>query len=193
MQSKLLRLLQQREVQPVGSTERRRIDVRIIAAPNRDLEGGIKTGTFRQDLYFRPSVVQVTLPALREVKSDIPLLVTSFLDKFCDPQRATRMISEDAMRRLIAYDWPGNVRENELLPLEELDVASRRAHLRYRRDDAVPQAQAKSQGAGRVVGLATTFRRRPRLSRLPLPRALPTSRRRYIRTPESTSARADAF
>jgi DNA-binding NtrC family response regulator len=113
LQSKLLRVLQEREVKPVGSTERRRIDVRIIAATNRDLEVGIKSGNFRQDLYFRLNVVQITLPALRERKSDIPLLVTSFLDKFCDPQRPARTISEDAMRRLISYDWPGNVRELE--------------------------------------------------------------------------------
>jgi DNA-binding NtrC family response regulator len=113
LQSKLLRVLQEREVKPVGSTERRRIDVRIIAATNRDLEIGIKSGNFRQDLYFRLNVVQITLPALRERKSDIPLLVTSFLDKFCDPQRPARTISEDAMRRLISYDWPGNVRELE--------------------------------------------------------------------------------
>jgi two-component system response regulator HydG len=113
LQSKLLRVLQEREVKPVGSTERRRIDVRIIAATNRDLEVGIKSGDFRQDLYFRLNVVQIKLPALRERKSDIPLLVTSFLDKFCDPQRPARTISEDAMRRLIAYDWPGNVRELE--------------------------------------------------------------------------------
>ena len=113
LQSKLLRVLQEREVKPVGSTERRKIDVRIIAATNRDLEAGIKNGSFRQDLYFRLNVVQVKLPALRERKSDIPLLVTSFLDKFCDPHRPARTISEDAMRRLIAYDWPGNVRELE--------------------------------------------------------------------------------
>jgi DNA-binding NtrC family response regulator len=113
LQVKLLRVLQEREVKPVGSTERRRIDVRIMAASNRDLEAGIKNGSFRQDLYFRLNVVQIKLPALRERKSDIPLLVTSFLDKFSDPQGPARTISEDAMRRLIAYDWPGNVRELE--------------------------------------------------------------------------------
>jgi DNA-binding NtrC family response regulator len=113
LQAKLLRALQEREVKPVGSTERRRIDVRIIAATNRDLESAIKSGTFRQDLYFRLNVVQVKLPPLRERKSDIPLLVTSFLDKFSDPQQPPRTISEEAMRQLIAYDWPGNVRELE--------------------------------------------------------------------------------
>jgi two-component system response regulator HydG len=113
LQAKLLRALQEREVKPVGSTERRRIDVRIIAATNRDLDSAIKNGSFRQDLYFRLNVVQLKLPALRERKSDIPLLVTSFLDKFSDPQQPPRTISEEAMRQLIGYDWPGNVRELE--------------------------------------------------------------------------------
>jgi DNA-binding NtrC family response regulator len=113
LQAKLLRALQEREVKPVGSTERRPINVRIIAATNRDLESAIRSGTFRQDLYFRLNVVQVKLPPLRDRKSDIPLLVTAFLEKFSDPRGPVRTISEDAMRRLIAYDWPGNVRELE--------------------------------------------------------------------------------
>jgi two-component system response regulator HydG len=113
LQAKLLRALQEREIKPVGSTERRHINVRIIAATNRDLESAIRAGTFRQDLYFRLNVVQVKLPPLRDRKSDIPLLVTAFLEKFSDPSGPVRTISEDAMRRLIAYDWPGNVRELE--------------------------------------------------------------------------------
>ena len=113
LQAKLLRALQEREIRPVGATDRVRIDVRIIAATNRDLESAIRTGGFRQDLYFRLNVVQLKLPPLRERKSDIPLLVNSFLEKFSDPQQPIRTISEDAMRRLMAYDWPGNVRELE--------------------------------------------------------------------------------
>lgn len=113
LQAKLLRALQEREIRPVGATERIRIDVRIIAATNRDLESAIRSGAFRQDLYFRLNVVQVKLPPLRERKSDIPLLVNFLLEKFSDPQRPIRTISEDAMRRLMAYDWPGNVRELE--------------------------------------------------------------------------------
>jgi len=113
LQAKLLRALQEHEVKPVGSTERRRIDVRIIAATNRDLDSAIKTGAFRQDLYFRLNVVQIKLPPLRERKSDIPLLVTSLLEKFSASQQTSCDISEDAMRQLIAYDWPGNVRELE--------------------------------------------------------------------------------
>ncbi len=113
LQAKLLRAVQEREVKPVGSTERRLINVRVIAATNRDLESAIRTGAFRQDLYFRLNVVQMKLPALRDRKSDIPLLVTSFLEKFSGMHGSTRTISDDAMRRLIAYDWPGNVRELE--------------------------------------------------------------------------------
>ena len=113
LQAKLLRALQEREIRPVGATDRVRIDLRIIAATNRDLESAIRGGTFRQDLYFRLNVVQIKLPPLRERKSDIPLLVSFFMEKFSDPQRPIRTISEDAMRRLMAYDWPGNVRELE--------------------------------------------------------------------------------
>ena len=113
LQAKLLRALQEREVKPVGSTERRHINVRIIAATNRDLETAVRNGSFRQDLYFRLNVVQVKLPPLRERKRDIQLLVISFLEKFSDPYGPTRTISDHAMRRLVAYDWPGNVRELE--------------------------------------------------------------------------------
>jgi two-component system response regulator HydG len=97
----------------VGATDRVHIDVRVVAATHRDLESAIRTGGFRQDLYFRLNVVQLKLPPLRERKSDIPLLVHTFLEKFADPQKPPRTISEDAMRRLVAYDWPGNVRELE--------------------------------------------------------------------------------
>ncbi|HUL16424.1 MAG TPA: sigma-54 dependent transcriptional regulator [Terriglobales bacterium] len=113
LQAKLLRALQEREIKPVGSTDRRSIDVRIIAATNRDLENAIRSGSFRQDLYFRLNVVQIKLPPLRDRKSDIPLLVTAFLEKFSGSHGSVRSISDDAMRRLVAYDWPGNVRELE--------------------------------------------------------------------------------
>src|SRR5438445_7874791 len=113
LQAKLLRALQEKEIRPVGSTDRIPIDVRVIAATNRDLEAGVRAGTFREDLYFRLNVVKISLPALRERKIDIPLLVAYFLDKFSDPLRPVRAFSDDASRRLIAYDWPGNVRELE--------------------------------------------------------------------------------
>jgi DNA-binding NtrC family response regulator len=113
MQAKLLRALQEREVKPVGSNERRPLRARIIAATNRDLDAAIRGGTFRQDLYFRLNVVQIKLPPLRERKTDIPLLVNSFLEKFCEPDKPVHIVSDETMRRLMAYDWPGNVRELE--------------------------------------------------------------------------------
>jgi len=113
LQAKLLRALQEKEVRPVGSTERIQIDVRVIAATNRDLEAEVRAGTFRQDLYFRLNVVQIRLPPLCERKVDIPLLAAHFLEKFSDSLQPVRAISDDALRRLMAYDWPGNVRELE--------------------------------------------------------------------------------
>ncbi|MDE3109283.1 MAG: sigma-54-dependent Fis family transcriptional regulator, partial [Acidobacteriota bacterium] len=113
LQAKLLRALQEREIKPVGSTERVPIAARVIAATNRDLEAAVRQGQFRQDLFFRLNVVQIKMPPLRERKTDIPLLVNAFLEKFSEPNGRIRTISEDAMARLIAYDWPGNVRELE--------------------------------------------------------------------------------
>jgi DNA-binding NtrC family response regulator len=112
VQAKLLRAIQEKEVKPVGSTDRIPIAVRVIAATNRDLEAAVRQGQFRQDLFFRLNVVQIKLPPLRERKSDIPLLVTVFLEKFSEAG-GLRAISEEAMARLIAYDWPGNIRELE--------------------------------------------------------------------------------
>jgi len=147
LQAKLLRALQEREVKPVGSTERRQINVRVIAATNRDLDSAIRSGQFRQDLYFRLNVVQVKLPPLRERKSDIQLLVTSFLEKFSDPHGPPRTISEDAMRRLIAYDWPGNVRELENAIQRAVAMGSGPvvhvgdlpSHLHYSTNDRIPE------------------------------------------------------
>jgi DNA-binding NtrC family response regulator len=113
LQAKLLRALQEKEVKPVGSNDRVSISVRVIAATNRDLDAAVRQGQFRQDLFFRLNVVQIKLPPLRERKTDIPLLVSSFLEKFSESQGGVRTISEDAMARLIACDWPGNVRELE--------------------------------------------------------------------------------
>jgi two-component system response regulator HydG len=113
MQAKLLRALQEKEVRPVGSTDRVPLSARIIAATNRDLDAAVRQGTFRQDLFFRLNVVQIKIPPLRERKTDIPILVNSFLEKFSDQNGRMRTISEDAIARMMAYDWPGNVRELE--------------------------------------------------------------------------------
>ncbi len=113
MQAKLLRALQEKEVRPVGSTDRIPLSARIIAATNRDLDAAVRQGTFRQDLFFRLNVVQIKIPPLRERKTDIPILVNSFLEKFSETNGRMRTISEDAIARMMAYDWPGNVRELE--------------------------------------------------------------------------------
>jgi DNA-binding NtrC family response regulator len=111
MQAKLLRVLQEKEVRPVGSNQRSKVDVRVIAATNRDLESEYRTGTFRKDLYFRLNVVTVHVPALRERRSDIPMLAHWFLER-CAPGRAVQ-VTNAAMKSLLQYDWPGNVRELE--------------------------------------------------------------------------------
>jgi two-component system response regulator HydG len=113
LQAKLLRAIQEREIKPVGSTERLPLDVRILAATNRDLELAMREGRFRQDLYYRLNVVTVRVPPLRERRSDVPLLVNHFLERFTDSARPFKGFSEDAMNRLMSYDWPGNVRELE--------------------------------------------------------------------------------
>lgn len=111
LQAKLLRALQEREVRPVGSTARIPIDVRIIAATNRDLEMAVRKGTFRQDLFYRLNVIQLHLPPLRDRKVDIPLLVKHFLDKFSGTVDCVHAISDGALQRLMSHDWPGNIRE----------------------------------------------------------------------------------
>jgi DNA-binding NtrC family response regulator len=111
MQAKLLRVLQEKEVRPVGSNQRIKVDVRVIAATNRDLETEYRAGRFRKDLYFRLDVVTIRLPSLRERRSDIPMLVHWFLDRHA--KGSGTQVSGAAMKSLLQYDWPGNVRELE--------------------------------------------------------------------------------
>lgn len=111
MQAKLLRVLQEKEVRPVGSNDKINIDVRVIAATNRDLEAAYRDGTFRKDLYFRLNVVTVHLPPLRERRSDIPVLVHYFLNRYAPTAHV--QVTPAAMKSLLQYDWPGNVRELE--------------------------------------------------------------------------------
>jgi two-component system, NtrC family, response regulator PilR len=114
MQVKLYRVLQEGKVRPIGSTEETDVDVRVIAATNRDLEKEIAEGRFREDLYYRLSVIPVHLPALRERREDIPLLARHFLERFRNATgKKIEGIEPKAMERLEAYDWPGNVRELE--------------------------------------------------------------------------------
>jgi DNA-binding NtrC family response regulator len=110
LQAKLLRVLQEKEVRPVGSTQSTKVDVRVIVATNRDLESEYRAGRFRKDLYFRLNVVTVELPPLRERRSDIPLLVHWFLDR---RGGSSVQVTAAAINCLLQYDWPGNVRELE--------------------------------------------------------------------------------
>ena len=111
MQAKLLRVLQEQEVRPVGSNQKVKVDVRVIAATNRDLESEYRNGTFRKDLYFRLNVVTVHVPSLRERRSDIPMLAHWFLERYAPGHPI--QITHASMKSLLQYDWPGNVRELE--------------------------------------------------------------------------------
>ncbi|HEY0156106.1 MAG TPA: sigma-54 dependent transcriptional regulator [Thermoanaerobaculia bacterium] len=130
MQIKLLRVLQERTVRKVGSNSESPVDVRVIAATNRDLSESIREGTFREDLFYRINVIPIALPPLRTRKEDIPLLVDHFIEKFCTRMEVPRKrISADAMRAIEKYHWPGNVRELEnvverMIALEDSDLLS---------------------------------------------------------------------
>lgn len=112
IQTKLLRFIQEREFERIGGLKPLRVDVRIIAATNRDLERAVKEERFREDLYHRLHVVPITLPSLRERKEDIPGLIDFFLQRFSlETKKRFTEVTEDAQEKLLAYDWPGNVRE----------------------------------------------------------------------------------
>jgi two-component system, NtrC family, response regulator AtoC len=113
LQSKLLRVLQEREIRRIGSTAFKQVDIRVIAATNRDLEAEVKAGTFREDLFYRLNVMQITLAPLRERMADLPLLVSAFLKKFGGDATRDSRISPNVWPRLSGHHWPGNVRELE--------------------------------------------------------------------------------
>jgi formate hydrogenlyase transcriptional activator len=111
-QVKLLRVLQEQEFEPIGSSKTIKVNVRVIAATNRDLDEAVKEGKFRRDLFYRLNVFPLHVPSLRQRSEDIPLLVTFFLQKFAQKlSRPVKQVTEDTMRRLAAYAWPGNIRE----------------------------------------------------------------------------------
>lgn len=113
LQAKLLRALQEKEIRPVGSTKQVAINVRILAATNRNLEQAVAQGSFRRDLFFRLNVLNLRIPPLRERRQDIPLLAINFLERLSPGSAQTHEISDDAMKAMLAYSWPGNVRELE--------------------------------------------------------------------------------
>ena len=114
LQVKLLRVLQEREFERVGGTHTIKVDIRLIAATNRDLNDAVRTGQFRQDLYYRLAVVRLTMPPLRERREDIPMLTRHFVQKYAKRSKVKpKPVSREAMAALVNYEWPGNVRELE--------------------------------------------------------------------------------
>ena len=113
LQAKLLRVIEERKIRPLGDTNSYPIDVRIISASNRDLKEMIHQGRFREDLYYRLKVIDIELPPLRERREDIPLLVRHFIDRFGKEPKKISGVAEEVMKILINYSWPGNVRELE--------------------------------------------------------------------------------
>jgi len=129
LQVKVLRVLQEKEFEPVGGNKTIKINVRIIAATHRDLEKAVQKGIFREDLFYRLNVIPITLPPLREKKSDIPLLISHFLDHFNkEKNQKVEGISEEAMKIIMRYSWPGNVRELKNL-VEWLVVVKREGRI----------------------------------------------------------------
>ena len=146
LQVKLLRVLQEGEFEPVGSSRTRRVNVRVIAATNRDLDRLMGEGKFRVDLYYRLNVFSIRIPALRERTSDIPLLASHFLDKFTKKlERILRPLTADDIARLQAYDWPGNVRELQNMMERAVIVAT---DGRIDLDRAFPRSEGFSREAG---------------------------------------------
>ena len=114
LQAKLLRVLQEREFERIGSTQTIKVDVRIVTTTNRDLQKGVEEGNFREDLYYRLNVIEIGLPSLRERREDIPALLKCFLERYNeDNAKEIEGVNEEALELLIRYDWPGNVRELE--------------------------------------------------------------------------------
>jgi transcriptional regulator with PAS, ATPase and Fis domain len=129
LQVKLLRVLQDKEVRPVGADRSLKVDVRVIAASNKELAAEVDAGNFREDLFYRLQVIPIVMPPLRERRSDVPLLVKHFLEKHNHKRQGRpARITEEAMVYLWEYDWPGNVRELENL-LERLVILSEDGHI----------------------------------------------------------------
>jgi DNA-binding NtrC family response regulator len=148
-QSDLLRVLQEKEIVRVGGNQPIKVDFRCIAATNKNLEGLVKAGTFRPDLYYRLHVFCIELPALRERREDVPLLVTHFLNKFCmATSRSVPQVAPDAMEQLMRHEWPGNVRELENA-VERALVVCRGPEIRAA--DFSFQFEAEPMPAGRTL------------------------------------------
>ncbi|MFC1631472.1 sigma-54 interaction domain-containing protein, partial [Candidatus Omnitrophota bacterium] len=153
IQAKMLRVLEQQEITRVGGAKTIAIDVRVVAATNRDLKKAIQEGSFREDLYYRLNVVPITLPTLRERKEDIPLLANYFLDKYSKELNSkVKAISPEAQEVLDSYPWPGNVRELENIIERVLTLAT---HSNILPEDLPGDLRAGNQGADQVQAQST--------------------------------------
>jgi len=148
MQVKLLRVLQERCVRPVGGSDEIAIDVRVIAATNRDLDKQVADNAFREDLYYRLSVIPVSVPALRERREDISLLVNHFLKKYAPAAgKSILRVCSDSLEALCRYDWPGNVRQLENA-IERAVALETGEELRVEIPAERAKARAAAAGAG---------------------------------------------
>jgi two-component system response regulator PilR (NtrC family) len=155
MQVKLLRVLQERCVRPVGGTDEIAIDVRVIAATNRDLEKQVAENTFREDLYYRLNVIPITVPPLRERREDVPLLVNHFLRKYAPAAgKSIAKVNAGALSALATYEWPGNVRQLENT-IERAVALETSEELRVELPAERPRARAAAAGVG-AEGIAVS-------------------------------------
>jgi len=153
LQMKLLRVLQEREFERIGDSQTIKVDVRVIAATNADLAKMVGDGSFREDLFYRLNVIPVRLPALRERREDIPLLVPHFLQKFgAELNRPTLTVSQAALRCLMTSQWPGNVRQLENAMERAVALSGGRSQVEVA--DLPPDIQRASEGEPFLYGLA---------------------------------------
>jgi DNA-binding NtrC family response regulator len=163
MQGKLLRVLQEGELRRVGSERTRKVDVRIVAATNRDLARLVEEGRFRRDLFFRLNVAQIALPALRERRDDIPLMVETFLARLAAKAgRPPKQVDPAALARLGAHRWPGNVRELE----NEITRADALSGERITLADLSPQVAAAGDPGALAANDPDSLLLKPRVERL---------------------------
>jgi len=172
LQPKLLRILQEGEYEPVGSSQTRKVDVRVIAATNRNLLDEVAAGRFREDLYYRLHVFPITVPPLRERGADVELLARLFIDRYCARMgRPSLELTPDCLRRLRSYHWPGNVRELENV-IERAVIIARDGRLALR--DVLPVTSLSpvdSKSSSKAPALRTKAELR-RLEKETLVRAL---------------------
>jgi two-component system response regulator PilR (NtrC family) len=152
-------VLQEKEVRPVGSNQRVKVDVRVIAATNRDLDRQVTEGTFREDLYYRLNVIPIRVPGLRERREDVPLLANHFLKKYAPGAgKSIHGVAAAALETLTGYDWPGNVRQLENT-IERAVALETTSELHVELPVERPKARAAAAGAGAEgsVNMTTTM------------------------------------